>query len=314
MKPGIATAIVNRLQKPLKNGPPPEMVTTMANSFFEEPPKTEWNVLNLGAGVQSSCLALMAAKGEIGPMPDYAVFADTQAEPASVYKWLDWLETQLPFPVVRVTNGNLTVESLKKRTRPNGGPYMKRLIPVFGILPNGEKTAAIGRKCTADYKVKPILKHIRKACKVKWGQKTPSVTQWIGISYDEMQRMRLPKDLWTQHRWPLVEKRMTRSHCKDWMKANGYPEPPRSACYYCPFHSNEEWRRLKNDDPDYFVKAVEFDKELRQTFKDGEPNFRMEVYLHQNCIPLDQIDFSNDKDKGQQEWDFNSECEGMCGI
>jgi 3'-phosphoadenosine 5'-phosphosulfate sulfotransferase (PAPS reductase)/FAD synthetase len=59
--------------------------------------------LSLGAGVQSSTLALMAARGEIGPMPKAAIFADTQAEPESVYRWLDWLEKQLPFPVHRVT-------------------------------------------------------------------------------------------------------------------------------------------------------------------------------------------------------------------
>jgi len=47
------------------------------------------NVLSLGAGVQSSTMALMAAKGEITPMPDCAIFADTQAEPQSVYdSWI----------------------------------------------------------------------------------------------------------------------------------------------------------------------------------------------------------------------------------
>ena len=57
--------------------------------------------LSLGAGVQSSTLALMYALGELEPMPKAAIFADTQAEPASVYKWLDWLEKQLPYPVYR---------------------------------------------------------------------------------------------------------------------------------------------------------------------------------------------------------------------
>lgn len=47
------------------------------------------HIISLGAGVQSSTMALMAAHGEITPMPDAAIFADTQAEPASVYKWLD---------------------------------------------------------------------------------------------------------------------------------------------------------------------------------------------------------------------------------
>ena len=41
--------------------------------------------ISLGAGVQSSVMALMASRGEIGPTPDCAVFADTQWEPESVY-------------------------------------------------------------------------------------------------------------------------------------------------------------------------------------------------------------------------------------
>ena len=51
-------------------------------------------VLSLGAGVQSSTLALMIEKGEI-PMVDCAIFADVKGEPQEVYKWLDWLETEL---------------------------------------------------------------------------------------------------------------------------------------------------------------------------------------------------------------------------
>ena len=39
------------------------------------------NIISLGAGVQSTTMALMAACGELLPMPDAAVFADTQDEP-----------------------------------------------------------------------------------------------------------------------------------------------------------------------------------------------------------------------------------------
>lgn len=283
------------------------------NDPFNPPPPTKWNVLNLGAGVQSSCLALMAAKGEIGPMPDFAVFADTQAEPASVYKWLDWLEAQLPYPVVRVTQGNLTEDNLKLHKAKGGHFYHKRLIPMFGIMPNGDRAFAIGRKCTAEYKIKPIIKHIKQKCGIKHGQKEITVTQWIGISYDEMQRMKSPAVSWTQHRWPLVEKKMRRSSCLDWMKVNGFPEPPRSACYYCPFHSDNEWRRLRNEDPEYFKKAIDFDHEVRREYKKGT-NLKMEVYLHTSCKPLDQVDFDSPEDKGQLGFDFKSECEGMCGL
>lgn len=282
---------------------------------FEEPKvKTKFNIINLGAGVQSSCMALMAAKGEIGPMPDFAVFADTQAEPTSVYKWLDYLEPLLPFPVIRVTKGNLTDDSLKvSHKKADGKLYIRRLIPAFGIMPNGTVTAAIGRKCTADYKVLPIVAEIKKRCGIKRGQKELTVTQWIGISYDEMQRAKISRDAWTQMRYPLLEKKMNRTHCLEWMKKNGYPEPPRSACYYCPFHSNEEWRRLRNDEPEFFAKAVQFDKDFRSHAK-KDTNLRMEVYLHNSCKPLDEIDFDSAKDRGQKEWDFGAECEGMCGM
>jgi hypothetical protein len=73
------------------------------------------NIISLGAGVQSSTMALMAAAGEITPMPDCAIFADTQGEPHAVYAWLDWLEKQLPFPVHRVTQGSLVDLIGKKR-------------------------------------------------------------------------------------------------------------------------------------------------------------------------------------------------------
>jgi 3'-phosphoadenosine 5'-phosphosulfate sulfotransferase (PAPS reductase)/FAD synthetase len=287
----------------------------MSQSFFDPPPLTKYTVLNLGAGVQSSCLALMAARGEVTPMPDFAVFADTQAEPAEVYKWLDWLETQLPFPVYRVTKGSLTDDSLKVHLKEKTQQtYLRRLIPVFGVKTNGEVTAALGRSCTADYKIAPILKFIKEKCEIKYGQKDITVTQWIGISYDEMQRAKLPGNAWTQHRWPLIEKRMRRSQCLDWMKSNGYPEPPRSACYYCPFHSKEEWNRLKKFDPVHFNLAVKFDEELREKTKEHSDGLKMEVYLHRSCKPLKDIDFDSDTDKGQQEWDFTSECEGMCGL
>lgn len=282
--------------------------------LFEPPPPTKYNVLNLGAGVQSSCLALMAAHGEVIPMPDFAVFADTQAEPQSVYDWLDWLESQLPFPVYRVSKGNLTDDSLKVHIAKAGHERVNNLIPAFGVLKNGVKTAAIGRKCTNDYKILPLLREIKNLCSINKGQSSITVTQWIGISYDEMQRMKDSRVKWAQHRWPLIEKKMRRHDCLNWMKSHGYPEPPRSACVYCPFHSDTEWKRLRDNHPHEFLKAIEFDKKLRTMHKNHNKRLNMEVYLHPSCKPLDEIDFDDDIDKGQQVWDFMAECEGMCGV
>ena len=63
-------------------------------------------VLSLGAGVQSTTLALMIEHGEI-PMVDCAIFADTPSEPKKVYKHLDWLKSKLSYPLHIVTKGNL---------------------------------------------------------------------------------------------------------------------------------------------------------------------------------------------------------------
>ena len=84
-----------------------------------------YNVLSLGAGVQSSTLAMMYAKKELSPMPDFAVFADTEGEPKAVYEWLNWLEKQLPFKVYRVSKGNLQENSLIiKTSKKSGNTYL----------------------------------------------------------------------------------------------------------------------------------------------------------------------------------------------
>jgi hypothetical protein len=285
-------------------------MSVMLSLNGKPPAATQWNVLNLGAGVQSSTLALMAAVGEIGPMPDFAIFADTQAEPASVYKWLDWLETQLPFPVHRVTRGNMTEAMMTFRTAKDGRVWTKSMIPAFMQAPDGN-IGLLGRSCTADYKITPILQNLRKLCGIKRGEKNLQITQWIGISYDEIQRMKPSCDKWTQHRWPLVEREMRRHDCIAWLKRNGFPEPPRSACSYCPFHSNKEWRNLKDNEPEAFAEAVRVEKELQRTKKAAAD--RSVPWLHRSCVPLEEVDLSTEEDAGQLDM-FGNECEGLCGV
>ncbi len=282
-------------------------------SFYTAPPKTPFNILSLGAGVQSSCLALMAAKGQIEPMPQAAIFADTQNEPKAVMDWLDWLELQLPFPVIRVSAGKLSDQAVElKRHKTKNVLYAKWLIPAFSQSKNGS-VGILGRKCTQDFKIRPLTKKVREIAGIKRGQKTVTVTQWIGISLDEIQRMKASRDPWGQMRWPLIEMRMTRADCFEWIKKNGFPEPPRSACTFCPFHSNDEWSRLKQNSLDEFNDAVAFEKRMQRIAqKDGL--LRDKPYLHRDCVPLDQIDFRTDEEKGQQTWDFQAECEGMCGV
>lgn len=269
-------------------------------------------ILSLGAGVQSSTLALMAACGEITPMPNAAIFADTQAEPASVYRWLDWLETQLPFPVHRVTAGNLSVATLKMLTTKDGRRYSRTDIPFYTLNHNGMTGRIKFRSCTADFKIAPIIRMNRQLAGIKRWSKTSKVRQWIGISLDEAHRMKPSRNSWIENCWPLIDKRISRSDCLRWMNDKGYPAPPRSACIFCPFHNDAEWRKLKINEPEAFMKAVKFEKEL-QFNKQLSTCFNPIPFLHRSLKPLDTVDFSTAEDRGQINL-FGNECEGMCGV
>jgi len=272
------------------------------------------HILSLGAGVQSSTLALMAARGEVGPMPLAAIFADTQAEPASVYKWLDWLETQLPFPVYRVTAGSLTEAVFKPRTHEkHGATYFKNLIPAFTLNPDGTR-GITGRACTKNHKLDPMFRKAKQLGSIKRGQKTIGVISWIGISLDEVSRMKPSQLKWAKNRYPLIDMDMTRHDCLRWMDKNGYPVPPRSACTYCPFHSDHEWKRLKNNEPEAFLEAIQFEKDLQAHHSQShiKAALKSKPYLHNSLVPLGEIDFSEDTTQGSLL--FHNECEGMCGV
>ena len=62
-------------------------------------------ILSLGAGVQSTTLALMAERGLI-EKPVAAIFADTGDEPPNIHDHLERLKGMLSFPVYTVTQGN----------------------------------------------------------------------------------------------------------------------------------------------------------------------------------------------------------------
>lgn len=284
------------------------------SSILEPPPPTQWNVLSFGAGVQSSAMALMAQMGHFEVVPDFCVFSDTGSEPQEVYDWLEYMQVILDIPIYTVSRGNLEADSLTVKVAEEGHERVNNLIPLFGIKPNGEKTAAIGRKCTNDYKILPIIQKVRELCGIKRGQKEVTVTMWMGISWDEIQRVKDPRFPWIQHRYPLIERKMTRQFCERFVEENFHKTPPRSACYFCPFHSDTEWRRLRDKHPVEFARAIKFDADIRRIHKDHNKRLNMEVYLHPSCLPLEQVDFDNDEDKGQQVWDFNAECEGMCGL
>ncbi len=236
-------------------------------------------------------------------MPDCAVFADTQGEPRAVYSWLNWLEKQLPFAVHRVTRGSLEEEMLRVRTsKKTGLTYEKHSIPAYIKHPI-RGPGILGRHCTLDFKITPIQRFLR-----QW--KKQGINLWLGISLDEVRRMKDSREPWIKHQWPLIDKRMTRQDCLNWMESKGYPKPPRSACVFCPYHNNSEWSNLKFNHPEEFSHAVEVEKKLQATIL-GIPRIEGTPFLHPSRVPLNEVKF---KDLTEEPGLFNNECEGMCGV
>lgn len=271
-------------------------------------------VLSLGAGVQSTTLALMAAHGEIGPMPDCAIFADTQSEPKPVYEHLRWLMSPnvLPFPVHVETIGNLGAEIMKAtRGEKSRGSHARP--PFFVKNPDGTK-GQLRRQCTGDFKIAVIEKKVRSLLGLRYRQrwpKEPVVEQWIGISRDEASRAKPSDRPAISRRYPLLDIGMRRWDCLQWLGRHGYPEPAKSACTFCPFRDDDQWRWLRDNDPAGWKTAINVDlsvrRGLRQDSRVGE------LYLHDSLVPLGEVDLSTAVERGQYSL-FNNECEGLCGV
>ncbi len=252
----------------------------------------------------------MAALGEITPMPECAIFADTGAEPMKVYDWLDWLEKQLPFPVHRVMKAGDEGGLRKHILNGLGGAGRFAGPPFYTTSVNGG--GLLRRQCTKEFKIEPIIKKCRELIGLKKGQRAPKgiqISQMIGISMDEAVRMKPSREHYIEHRWPLIEKRMSRSDCLRWMDAHGYPRPGKSACTFCPYHDDALWRDMKMNDPESFADAVDIDEKIRAGMR-GTTGL---LYVHRSMKPLAEIDFRNAEDAGQDRL-FDDECEGMCGV
>tara|TARA_R100000234_G_scaffold79582_2_gene49825 strand:+ start:826 stop:1626 length:801 start_codon:yes stop_codon:yes gene_type:complete len=264
------------------------------------------NILSLGAGVQSSTMALMAAKGDFEQTPDCAIFSDTGWEPVAIYEWLDWLEQQLPYPVYRVSAGSLVDDLIKDKKNYNPIPY---------YLKDDKGKKSIGRRqCTREYKITPIRNKIRSLLGLKKGQRAGKevlARQWIGITTDEALRAKPNRDAFIENIYPLINKGMHRHDCIRWMEKNNFPKPSKSACIGCPFRTDAQWRDLKTKSPEEWDHAVKVDRLIRKPSKYGVGH-NAQRYMHKQCVPLDQVDLRSAEDKGQ--YNFLNECEGMCGL
>ncbi len=274
-------------------------------------------VLSLGAGVQSSTVLRMSIAGEL-PRLDFAIFADTGWEPPHVYDHLKILTAEAEdagIPLIVVEGGNIYKDALVSGAT-------RSLMPVFTNNPNGE-VGMTWRKCTSEYKIIPVEREIKRLLREHLGLKprsrlptSPVVEHWFGISLDEIQRAKYlneanQPDKWRRITYPLIDRMMTRESCFTWSDDHGFPEPPKSACIGCPFHSNEAWKEIRSR-PEEWAEAIRVDEAYRHHEAFANPAF-----FHRSMVPLAEADLrSMDEKTGQIPLfgAFTEECEGMCGV
>lgn len=245
-------------------------------------------VLSLGAGVQSTAALLAACEGLIEPY-GAAIFSDTGWEPKVVYEHVQRLiehAANYGIPVYRVSAGNIRDDALDPDRR-------FASMPLFVRNPDGSPGMA-RRQCTSEYKLKPIKAKVRELLGYPHPTPVPKgvyAEMSIGISIDEIGRARDSDVQYMRNVFPLLDLKWSRKDCERYNRSKGWLSVVKSACIGCPYHGNRQWRELRDNSPEEFADAVEFDAAIRNGSARANAQgqeLRGTMYLHRSRMPLSE--------------------------
>jgi hypothetical protein len=218
---------------------------------------TTLKAISYGGGVQSTAMIVLAIQGRIDfNVALFSNVGDDSEHPASLRYVRDIMQpwaAKHDFPVHElqtVRRGEPT--TLRNEITREGSRRI--LIPVYGDI-----GAPLSRSCTADFKVKTVGRWL----KANGATKTNPATVAIGISTDEIERAGRGKDEPNQRRvYPLLELGMNRFDCIATIQEAGLPVPPKSSCYFCPFHRPLTWGEMRRDEPELFEQSQELEDHI----------------------------------------------------
>jgi len=224
---------------------------------------------SFGGGVQSVAALVLAARKKI--FFDVFMFANV-GEDSEEEKTLAYLrETAIPYARA---NGISLVEVSR-----SGETLYQRTIREersIGIPVRMENGAPGHRQCTTLYKRAVVRKALGKGDHIVG----------LGISWDEIERMATDSGYRNiSNEYPLIDLRMTREDCEKLIASEGIPVPPKSACWFCPFHRLNHWRDLRQKSPETFKKAAELERML---IDKSVSLGRRPVYLTRKGRPLEE--------------------------
>lgn len=224
------------------------------------------STVSYGGGVQSTALLVLAAQGDIEKRPFiFANVGEDSENPFTLSYIFDWAA---PYAA---DNGIGLLELQKHPTRGRHAGHVETLmgrlmhpdsrsLPIPVRMSNG---APGRRSCTADFKIRLIGKLLK-----QWGASVEDPADVaIGISTDEIQRAKPgidPVDPYQFRSYPLLDLRLSRTDCHRIIADAGLPDPPKSSCFFCPFHDTEAWRALQRDQPWFFERSCALEDTLNQ--------------------------------------------------
>ncbi len=254
-------------------------------------------VISLGLGIQSTTMYLMSSLYYMD-RADYAIFADPGAELPDTYElWdslNDWAKYNNGIPLIKKK------KSLYKDIIDSQNGDRVASIPAFT-----ESQGMVRRQCTNEYKINVVVQEVRKLHGLKKGQRMKPTEMYLGISLDEIQRMKESQLYNIEYKYPLIDKRITRSDCVKFLEERSFHNIKKSSCVFCPYHSNKNWKEIKQNYPEEWGKVIKVDRAIRDSSKRGLSD---KLFLHRTLVPISEAYLQED-----QEELFMCE-EGFCGI
>ena len=268
--------------------------------------------LSVGFGRQSSGVLVCSALGLHGvPRFDGAIFGDTMHELDETYSFAKtlgkWSEDH-GIPVYTVCYGDLLKGILDGLTL---GKLSYINFPAYYFSKKYNRVTCMKRQCTERYKIQPVRREIKRILGIERVPRGLQIELALGISIEEVHRMKPSARKWIKNIYPLVDARLRATDCQRIVMEAGLPKPSRSACDFCPFHDDRHWAYLKYEEPTRWEKCCAIDDTIRDRghlfgLKDGE-----KLYLHKSLTPLRDLVLTREQVGLLQG--FGGECGGYCG-
>ncbi len=261
------------------------------------------NAYSNGGGVQSIAALVLAAEKKIAF--NLFLFANVgeDSENPDTLKYME--QYAMPFAQ---QNGIEMIELRKIRKDGSRDTLYGRItnpkLNFIGIPVRMSTGFPASRACTQDFKIRVIDKELAR----RGVTKDSPANVGIGFSMDEIQRMSPddPKFPRIHKVYPLIDLRLNRNDCLKIIQGAGLPVPPKSSCYFCPFHSVRAWIELRDKQPELYAKSVELEQFINTRRAKKQQN---SIFSSDKLVPLDKM-----VELASQQTSLIEDTNDACGV